>query len=259
MHDKQSGRMTDILQPAPLAGRCVLITGAARRLGAATARRLHAGGAAIVVHHHTSAAEAHALVAELNAERAGSAMTISADLAELNALPPLVDAAVRHFGRLDVLINNASSFYPTAIGEITGAQFDDLIGTNLRAPLFLSQAATPALRATRGLILNMVDIHGQRPLKGHPVYSAAKAGLVMLTRALARELGPDIRVNGIAPGPVLWAEHGMDDGLKREIIDKTALKRAGSPEDIARAAYYFVADAPYVTGQILAVDGGRSI
>ena len=237
----------------------MLITGAARRLGAATARRLHAGGASIVVHHHTSAGEARELVAQLNAARAGSAVTFAADLADVNALQPLVDATLAHYGRLDVLINNASTFYPTAIGSITAAQFDDLIGTNLRAPLFLSQAAAPALRETKGLILNMVDIHGQRPLKGHAVYSAAKAGLVMLTRSLARELGPDIRVNGIAPGPVLWAEHGVDDALKREIVGKTALKRAGSPEDIARAAYYFVADAPYVTGQILAVDGGRSI
>ena len=158
-----------------------------------------------------------------------------------------------------MLINNASSFYATAVGSITVDQFDDLIATNLRAPLFLSQAAAPALRATQGLILNIADIHGQRPLKQHAVYSSAKAGLLMLTRALARELGPEVRVNAIAPGPVLWPEQGMDATLQAEIIGKTALKRAGSPEDIARAAYFFVADAPYVTGQVLAVDGGRSI
>jgi pteridine reductase len=257
--NKQPGRMTDTQEHSPLAGRCVLITGAARRLGAATARHLHAAGASVVVHHHMSAAEARDLVAQLNAVRPGSAAAFAADLADVSALQPLVDATLAHYGRLDVLINNASTFYATAIGSITAAQFDDLIGTNLRAPLFLSQAAAPALRQAKGLILNMVDIHGQRPLKGHAVYSAAKAGLVMLTRSLARELGPDIRVNGIAPGPVLWAEHGVSDELKREIVGKTALKRAGSPEDIARAAYYFVADAPYVTGQILAVDGGRSI
>jgi pteridine reductase len=257
--DKQAGRMTDNPQHSALAGRCVLVTGAARRLGAATARHLHAGGASIVVHHHTSTGEARDLVAQLNTLRPGSAAAFSADLADVNALQPLVDATLAHYGRLDVLVNNASTFYPTAIGSITAAQFDDLIGTNLRAPLFLSQAAAPALRQAKGLILNMLDIHGQRPLKGHSVYSAAKAGLVMLTRSLARELGPDIRVNGIAPGPVLWAEHGVSDELKREIVGKTALKRAGSPDDIARAAYYFVADAPYVTGQILAVDGGRSI
>jgi pteridine reductase len=250
--------MTDNTQ-LPLAGLCVLITGAARRLGAVTARRLHAAGAAIVVHHHTSTTEAQELVAQFNAVRAGSGLALAADIADLDSLPRLVETAVAHYGRLDVLVNNASSFYPTPVGTITGAQFDDLIGTNLRAPLFLSQAAAPALRATRGLILNMVDIHGQRPLKGHPVYSAAKAGLVMLTRSLARELGPEIRVNGIAPGPVLWAEQGMDEALKAEIIGKTALQRVGTPDDIARAAYFFVAEAPYITGQVLAVDGGRSI
>jgi pteridine reductase len=250
--------MTDNTQ-LPLAGLCVLITGAARRLGAVTARRLHAAGAAIVVHHHTSTTEAQELVAQFNAVRAGSGLALAADIADLDSLPRLVETAVAHYGRLDVLVNNASSFYPTPVGTITGAQFDDLIGTNLRAPLFLSQAAAPALRATRGLILNMVDIHGQRPLKGHPVYSAAKAGLVMLTRSLARELGPEIRVNGIAPGPVLWAEQGMDEALKAEIISKTALQRVGTPDDIARAAYFFVAEAPYITGQVLAVDGGRSI
>ena len=148
---------------------------------------------------------------------------------------------------------------PTPVGTITAAQFDDLIGTNLRAPLFLSQAAAPALRATRGLILNMADIHGMRPLKAHPAYSAAKAGLIMLTHSLARELGPEVRVNAIAPGPVLWPEGGIDESLQAEIVAKTALKRAGSPADIARAAYFFAVEAPYVTGQVLAVDGGRSI
>ena len=176
-----------------------------------------------------------------------------------SSLPRLVEATLDNFGRLDVLINNASSFYATAVGSITVDQFDDLIATNLRAPLFLSQAAAPALRATQGLILNIADIHGQRPLKRHSVYSSAKAGLLMLTRSLARELGPEVRVNAIAPGPVLWPEQGMDATLQAEIIGKTALKRAGSPEDIARAAYFFVAEAPYVTGQVLAVDGGRSI
>jgi pteridine reductase len=158
-----------------------------------------------------------------------------------------------------VLINNASSFYPTPVGSITGPQWDDLIGSNLKAPLFLSQAAAPSLKARRGLIINMVDIHGLRPLKEHPVYCAAKAGLVMLTKSLARELGPEIRVNAIAPGPVLWPEAHMDDSVKRDIIDKTALKRPGSPQDIARTALFLAADAPYITGQIIAVDGGRSI
>ena len=242
-----------------LAGRCVLITGGAKRLGAATARRMHGAGASIVVHYHRSAAEARALVAELEAVRPGSAHAVCADLLDIAALPGLVAAAVQRFGRLDVLVNNASTFYPTPVGSITPAQFEDLIGTNLRAPLFLSQAAAPALRETGGLIINMVDIHAKRPLKSHPVYSSAKAGLVMLTRSLARELGPEIRVNGIAPGPVMWPEHPMDETLKGEIVGKTALKRTGSPDDIARTALFFAADAPYVTGQIIAVDGGRDI
>jgi pteridine reductase len=243
----------------PLAGRCVLVTGGAKRLGAAIGRRLHAAGADLVVHYHRSRPAADALVAELESARAGSGLAVCADLHDVERLPALVEAALARFGRLDVLVNNASTFYPTPVGSITPAQFDDLVGTNLRAPLFLSQAAAPALRASQGLILNMVDIHGRRPLKAHPVYSAAKAGLVMLTRSLARELGPEIRVNGIAPGPVLWPERDLDESLKAEIVAKTALKRSGSAEDIARTAYFFAAEAPYVTGQVIAVDGGRSI
>ena len=243
----------------PLAGHCVLVTGGAKRLGAAIGRRLHAAGANVVVHFNTSQPAADALVAELERSRSSSALAVRADLHDVERLPALVDAALARFGRLDVLVNNASTFYPTPVGDITLAQFDDLIGTNLRAPLFLSQAAAPALRRARGLIINMVDIHGRRPLKAHPVYSAAKAGLVMLTRSLARELGPDIRVNAIAPGPVLWPERDRDAALKAEIIANTALKRAGSPEDIARTAYFFAAEAPYVTGQVIAVDGGRSL
>jgi pteridine reductase len=243
----------------PLAGRCVLITGGAKRLGAAIGRRLHAAGAALVIHYNRSSAEAEALVGELVALRPDSALAVRADLHEVARLPELVSAAVERFRRLDVLVNNASTFYPTPVGTITPAQFDDLVGTNLRAPLFLSQAAAPALAEARGLIINMVDIHGRRPLRAHPVYSAAKAGLVMLTRSLARELGPQVRVNGIAPGPVMWPERDLEDALKSEIIAKTALKRSGSPEDIARAAYFFAVDAPYVTGQVIAVDGGRSL
>ena len=243
----------------PLAGHCVLVTGGAKRLGAAIGRRLHAAGASIVVHYHQSRPAADALVAEFESARANSALAVRADLHDVERLPALVDAAMARFDRIDVLVNNASTFYPTPVGSITLAQFDDLVGTNLRAPLFLSQAAAPALRASRGLILNMVDIHGRRPLKAHPVYSAAKAGLVMLTKSLARELGPEIRVNGIAPGPVLWPERDLEAALKDEIVAKTALKRSGSPEDIARTAYFFAAEAPYVTGQVIAVDGGRSL
>lgn len=242
-----------------LAGRCVLVTGGAKRLGAAMARRFHAAGASVVVHYHLSRPAADDLVAELNAARAGSALAACADLQDVARLPGLAEAALDRYGRLDVLVNNASTFYPTPLGTITPAQFDDLLGTNLRAPLFLSQAAAPALRVTQGLILNMADIHGRRPLRGHAVYSAAKAALVMLTKSLARELGPDVRVNGIAPGPVLWPERDLDAALKDEIIAKTALKRSGSPEDIARAALYLAIDAPYVTGQVITVDGGRSL
>jgi pteridine reductase len=244
---------------AALAGRCVLVTGGAKRLGAAIARRFHEAGAALVVHYHRSHPAAESLVAELNAARAGSAFAACADLNDVACLPGLVATALDRYGRLDVLVNNASTFYPTPVGTITAAQFDDLVGTNLRAPLFLSQAAATALRSSQGLILNMVDIHGRRPLKAHPVYSAAKAGLVMLTKSLARELGPDVRVNGIAPGPVLWPERELDQGVKDEIIARTALKRSGSPEDIARTALYLATEAPYVTGQVITVDGGRSL
>jgi pteridine reductase len=243
----------------PLAGRCVLVTGGAKRLGAAIGRRLHAAGASIVVHYHQSRPAADALVAEFEAARAGSALAVRADLHDVERLPTLVDAALERFGRLDVLVNNASTFYPTPVGTVTLRQFDDLVGTNLRAPLFLSQAAAPALRESQGLVLNMVDIHGRRPLKAHPVYSAAKAGLVMLTMSLARELGPEVRVNAIAPGPVLWPERDLDPALKDEIIARTALKRSGSPDDIARTAYFLAAEAPYITGQVIAVDGGRSL
>jgi pteridine reductase len=243
----------------PLSGRCVFVTGGAKRLGAAMARRLHAAGASVVVHYHRSREAADQLVAELHAVRAGSTLAVRGDLNDVDCLPALVARAVERFGRIDVLINNASTFYPTPVGTITAAQFDDLIGTNLRAPLFLSQAAAPALRETRGLIINMVDIHARRPLRAHPVYSAAKAGLVMLTKSLARELGPEVRVNGIAPGPVLWPERDLDESLKTEIVAKTALKRSGSPEDIARTALFLATEAPYITGQVIAVDGGRSL
>jgi len=237
----------------------ILITGGARRIGAQIARTLHAAGARILVHYRSSAAAARELSAELNATRPGSAALIAADLQQEEAPDQLIASALGHFGRLDVLINNASTFYPTPVGKITRTAWDDLMGSNLRAPLFLAQAAAPHLARQRGLIVNVVDIHGLRPLKGYPVYCIAKAGLAMLTRSLARELGPDIRVNGIAPGPVLWAEHDLDDGLKGEIVAKTALKRVGSPQDIARTALFLVRDAPYITGQIIPVDGGRSI
>ena len=247
------------IENSSLRDQVVLITGGARRVGAEIARSLHAAGANIVIHYRSSAAAAIALAEQLNLLRPRSATIHSAHLSTADAPEKLVAATLLEFGRLDILVNNASSFFPTPIGQITVPQWDDLMGSNLKAPLFLSQAAAPSLRARHGLIINMIDIHGLRPLKAHPVYSSAKAGLAMLTRALARELGPEIRVNGIAPGPVLWPEVDMEADLKREIIDKTALKRHGTPQDIARTALFLAKDAPYITGQIIAVDGGRSI
>ena len=245
--------------PKDLHGKTVLITGAARRVGAVVARRLHEAGANLAIHYRSSAGEAQALCAEMNSQRGDSAVALQADLLDTAVLPGLVDATVRAFGGLDVLINNASSFYATPVGEITPAHWDDLVGTNLRAPLFLSQAAAPQLRLRQGLIINIVDVHGMRPLKRFPVYSAAKAGLIMLTQSLARELAPTVRVNAIAPGPVLFPEEGMTPEIEAKIVDSTLLKRSGTPGDIAGAALFFAAHAPYVTGQVLAVDGGRSI
>ena len=236
-----------------------MITGGARRVGAHIVRALHGAGAQVLVHYRSSDAAAGALADELNRIRPDSAAIHGANLLDPGAADQMVDVTLREFGRLDVLINNASTFYPTPVGQITVEQWDDLMGSNLKIPLFLSQAAAPSLRSQRGLIINMVDIHALRPLKHHPVYSIAKAGLAMLTRSLARELGPDIRVNGIAPGPVLWPERDLNEDMKREIIAKTALKRPGTPQDIARTVLFLAHDAPYITGQIIAVDGGRSI
>ncbi len=242
-----------------LRGKTALITGAARRVGAAIARILHGAGANLVLHYRSSAEDAAELARELNEARAASVALVSGDLLEIEKLPALAAAAVGAFGGLDILVNNASSFYPTPVGDITLLDWDDLIGTNLKAPLFLTQAATPALHASHGLVLNLCDIHGMRPLRRHPVYSIAKAGLIMMTKSLARELGPHVRVNAIAPGPVLWPDDGLDKALQAEIIDRTALKRPGSEQDVARAALFFATEAPYVTGQILAIDGGRSV
>ena len=251
--------MAESIEGTSLKDHVVLITGGARRVGAEIARTLHAAGANIFLHYRSSVAAAAALIEEFNRARTGSAASASANLLDAQAPERLVAAALGQFGRLDILINNASNFYPTPVGTITAAAWDDLIGINLRAPAFLAQAAVDSLARQRGLILNVIDIHGLRPLKGYPVYSAAKAGLAMLTRSLARELGPEVRVNGIAPGPVLWPEKDLDEALRREIIDQTALKRHGSPQDVARTALFLAKDAPYITGQIIAVDGGRSV
>ena len=239
----------------------VLVTGAARRIGAAIARTLHAAGARVAIHCHRSRVEAERLAATLNAERAGSCVVVEGDLLDLKAIEGIVADAARAFGRLDGLVNNASSFYATPFGSIDVVQWRDLTGSNLRAPLFLSQAAAPHLRRTKGAIVNIVDIHSERPLKDFVVYSVAKAGLAGLTRALALELGPDVRVNGVSPGAIVWPDGGahFDSGEKERIVGQTPLGRTGSPEDIAGAVKYLLFDAPFVTGQILAVDGGREI
>jgi pteridine reductase len=241
-----------------LTGKSALITGAARRVGAAITRKLHAAGANIVLHYRSSAEDAEAISNALNGIRPNSVVIVEADLLDVGQLQALPEIATSNFGSLDILVNNASTFYPTPVGDITEIDWHDLMGTNLKAPLFLSQAASTALRISNGLIVNIADIHGQQPLARHTVYSLAKAGVIMLTKSLARELGPSIRVNAIAPGPVMWPEDGMDKALQAKIIDRTALKRGGTPDDVARAVLFFATEAPYVTGQILAVDGGRS-
>ncbi len=242
-----------------LTGKAALITGAARRVGATIVRKLHAAGANIVLHYRSSAEASETLARELNQTRPDSVVTVEADLLDLSQLEMLPGIATGQFGSLDILVNNASTFYPTPLGDITEIDWNDLLGTNLKAPLFLAQAAAAPLRISNGLIINIADIHGMRPLSRHPVYSIAKAGLIMLTHSLARELAPNVRVNAVAPGPVMWPEDGMDKELQARIIARTALKRPGSPDDVARAVLFFATEAPYVTGQVLAVDGGRSV
>jgi pteridine reductase len=241
-------------------GKVVLITGGAKRVGAATCRRLHSAGANIMLHYRVSAGEARLLQAELNHQRKDSVALIQADLLDTAKLPAMVEQTVQSFGRLDALVNNASSFFQTPVGEITTAAWEDLIGTNLRAPLFLSQAAAPALKKSLGAIVNITDIHAERPLKNYVVYSVAKAGLVGLTRSLARELAPEVRVNAVAPGPILWPDDESFDELSRQrIISHTPLKREGTPEDIAKAVHFLLAEATYVTGETINVDGGRHV
>ena len=236
----------------------VLITGAAHRIGATTAKLLHQQGMNIVLHYRSSREAAKKLQDELNKVRENSVILIQADLHNTSGLPTLVEEAVKAWGRLDVLVNNASSFYPTKIGEATEADWDDLLGSNLKAPFFLSQAAAPHLKKHNGCIVNIVDIHAERPLKTYSIYSMAKAGLVMMTKSLACELGPEVRVNAVAPGAILWPEN-LDEVAQQRIVSKTFLKRQGEPNDIAKAIVYLIREANYMTGQILAVDGGRSL
>ena len=238
----------------------MLITGGAKRVGAAIARLLHAQGASVMLHYRSSERDANALRAELNAQRDNSAALVQADLLDVAGLSEIVKNTLNRFDRLDALVNNASTFFPTPVGEMTPANWESLIGANLRALLFLSQAAAPHLRRSGGAIVNITDIHAERPLKNYVIYSIAKAGLAGLTRSLARELAPEVRVNGVAPGAVVWPEDGSWDEVTRQrIVSHTLLKRSGDPDDVARAVCYLIAEAPYVTGQIIAVDGGRSI
>ena len=234
-----------------------LITGGAKRVGAAIARRLHGAGFDLAVHYRSSAEEALALQAELASQRADSVQIFQADLADLAATQALVPAVIARFGRLDALINNASSFYPTPLGEIDSTQFDDLFATNARAPLFLAQAAAPHLRESKGAIVNLVDIYADRPIPRYLPYCMAKAALVALTYGLARDLGPDVRVNAIAPGNIIWSENPEKADTPEMVLQRTALQRQGSPEDLAGAALFLIRDAGYVTGQVLRVDGGR--
>ena len=242
-----------------MSGKTILVTGAARRLGSAIARELHATGANLMLHYRQASAAAAALASELNSVRPASAACLQADLLDVEALPRLVADTVTRFGRLDALVNNASSFFPTPLGTIDLASWDDLIGSNLKAPLFLTQAAAPHLIAAQGSVVNITDIHAERPLAAYPLYCAAKAGLLGLTRALAIELAPRVRVNAVAPGPILWPDSGVfDNAARQDIVAHTLLQRAGCPQDIARAVRYLLNDADYITGQVINVDGGRT-
>ncbi len=242
-------------------GKVVLVTGGAKRVGAAICRRLHAAGAFITLHYRSSVQEAQAVQAELQALRPGSVLGVQADLLDPAAIHRLVHDTMQRFGRLDALVNNASSFFATPLGEIDERCWNDLIGTNLKAPLLLAQAAASELRRNHGAIVNIVDIHAERPMRGHLLYSVAKAGLTALTRALAQEMAPQVRVNAIAPGVIMWPEstEWLDEEQRRKIIAHTLLKHEGEPDDVARTVQFLLDDAPYITGQVLAVDGGRSI
>lgn len=242
-------------------GKVVLVTGGAKRVGAAICRRLHAAGAQIAIHYRSSDQEALALQRDLDDLRPKSAAVFQADLLDLHSLPQLVHKVVKKFGQLDALINNASSFYATPLSDINESQWQDLLGTNLKAPLFLAQAAAAELRRRHGCIVNITDIHAERPMHGHLLYSVAKSGLVALTRGLAQEMAPHVRVNAVAPGVIVWPESAdwMDEEQRRKIVAHTLLKREGDPDDIAKTVAFLIQDAPYITGQIIAVDGGRSV
>jgi pteridine reductase len=242
-----------------LTGKVALITGAAHRIGAEVARRLHAAGADLVLHYRSSEKSAGELRDALETARGNSVLLLQADLHDCTVFPQLIERIQAFRGRLDILVNNASSFYPTPFDETTPEQWEELIGSNLKGPFFLTREAAPLLRSAKGCVINLVDIHAERPLKDHPIYSIAKAGNAMMVKSLARELGPEVRVNGIAPGAILWPEQGLGEDAKREILDRTALRRAGSPADIADTLLFLASNAEYITGQIIAVDGGRTL
>jgi len=235
-----------------------LVTGAAQRVGATLCRALHESGANVVLHYRSSHKAANIIAEELNTQRENSVALVSGDLSDNNNFEMIVNQAFDCFGQLDGLINNASSFYPTEIGKATFAEWDDLMASNLKAPFFLAQAIAPHLQVTQGCIVNIVDIHASRPLKHYSIYCMAKAGLVMLTKSLAKELGPEVRVNAVAPGAILWPTD-MEDEVQQDIISRTALKRKGTPDDIAKTVLFLLNDADYITGQIIAVDGGRTL
>lgn len=237
----------------------VLITGGAKRVGAVIARALHGAGYDVALHCRYSTAEADALAQQLCAQRPNSAFVLQADLADMQALPKLIASTLSHYGRLDALINNASAFYPTPVELATTAQWNELFASNAQAPFFLVQAALPALRATHGTVINLVDVYAERALAQHPIYVMAKAALEAMTRCLALDLGPDVRVNGVAPGAVMWPSDGKPYADQEAILTRTPLKRAGAPEDVAGTVLWLLRDAPFVTGQIIRVDGGRSI
>jgi len=240
-----------------LHNKVALITGASRRIGAEIARTLHHAGMNLCIHYRKSADAAHQLADELQTDRPDSVVTLQLDLLQTEELAGLIEQATSQWGRLDALINNASTFYPTPVNEITEQDWDTLMGSNLKAPLFLSQAAAPELARNNGNIVSIIDIHAERPMRQHVVYSVAKSGLLAMTKSLARELGPEIRVNGVAPGAILWPENEVDQQKHQAILDRTELKRAGNPTDIANAVLFLLRDAPYVTGHMLPVDGGR--
>jgi pteridine reductase len=252
---QDTGKSPEPRMPAPVA----LITGAAKRVGARIARRLHGAGYDLALHHRRSADEMAGLVAEFESVRPGSTLVLQAELADATAPERLVAASLARFGRLDALVNNASAFRPTPIGAATAADWDALFASNARAPFFLAQAAAPALRAAGGAIVNLADIYGERPLKNHTLYCMAKAALIMMTQSLARELGPEVRVNAVAPGAVLWPEEGKAEHEKAAMLAATALARAGDPDDVAEAVRWLLQDARYTTGQVVRVDGGRSL